>query len=172
MRVVAVRHFSTRWTDEERLQGRRDEPLRRPVVPDPSLAERLRPFAGQTAWCSTLLRTRETAALCGWTAPVATPLLDELDFGPFEGRTRDELMAATQGDWGVRPFSTSLRPALEELEERVRRFRDLVRAGQGPPLLFGHGIWIRALATLAAGRPRDTVNQMALHPGGVVEVEL
>ncbi|HET7040374.1 MAG TPA: histidine phosphatase family protein, partial [Gemmatimonadales bacterium] len=164
--------LATAWSREGRLQGRRDEPLLRPAVADPALGARLAPLRDLAAWCSTLRRTRETAALFGREDAVPSPLLDELDFGPFEGRTREELLTATGGRWVSDPFATTLAPALAELEGRIWRFIEEARAGRGPALLFGHGVWIRLFATLATGRPRGLVNQMDLPTGGILEVEL
>ncbi len=169
--LLLVRHHPTAWTEAGLLQGRRDEPLLEPAVHIPALQRRLLPLRGQAAWCSSRLRTRQTAALYGWTNPHATPLLDELDFGAFEGRTRADLVAATGGLWLTAPFDTVLRPELEELEGRVDEFVALARAGQGPAVVFGHGGWIRLLAAKVKHRDRQQMNRLELKPGGTMELE-
>jgi broad specificity phosphatase PhoE len=170
--LVLVRHHPTAWTEAGLLQGRRDEPLLQPAGHHPAVQARLAPLQGREAWCSTRRRTRETAALYGWTQPVVSPLLDELDFGSFEGHTRAELMLATEGGWASDPFATVLRPALEEMEGRIDRFVAEVREGRGPALVFGHGGWIRLLAAKTVEGDRRRMNQFEFAPGAVLELAL
>lgn len=170
--LVLVRHHPTAWTEAGLLQGRRDEPLLQSAGHDPAVLARLAPLQGRDAWCSTRRRTRETAALYGWSHPIVSPLLDELDFGLFEGRTRAELMLATEGGWANDPFTTILRPALEEMEGRVDQFVTEMREGRGPAVVFGHGGWIRLLAAKVVERDRRRMNQFELAPGTILELAL
>lgn len=170
--LLLVRHHATLWTEQGLLQGRRDEPLLQPASADPVVAARLHSLAGQPAWCSTRRRTQETAALYGWRSPVIDPILDEIDFGSFEGKTKDTLMRATGGLWESAPFSSLLRPALEEMAGRVDQFISRCRAGQGPSLVFGHGAWIRLLAAVVEHGDPDVMNRLPLPPGGIMTVDL
>lgn len=170
MTLVLVRHLATAWTVAGRLQGRHDEPILAGASPSPAVIARLATMPSVPAWCSTLRRTRETADRFVWTNAIPSPLLDELDFGAFEGRTRDELLAATSGDWRTAPFTTVLEPALVELEGRIDAFLSLVRAGQGPGLVFGHGVWIRMLVAKVRGGDSGVFNRIAIEPGALIEV--
>ncbi len=88
-----IRHGLTEWNREKRIQGLRDERL------SPEGIRALRGLApparlGTAHWfTSPLLRAVETAELLGLAA-APEPLLVEMDWGEWEGRTVHELRAA------------------------------------------------------------------------------
>jgi broad specificity phosphatase PhoE len=94
MIVSLIRHGSTTWNEEGRMQGRRDVPLsergraqvRAWRVPSPS--------PGPALWMSSpLRRAAETAeVLCGRPVPQEHALV-EMDWGEWEGLTLDDLRA-------------------------------------------------------------------------------
>lgn len=171
MKVALVRHLATAWTAVGRLQGLHDEPLLQPPAVVPATVSALAPLQGATAWCSMLRRTQESAVAHGWLAH-PKPALNELDFGPYEGRLRGELVAETHGAWLEDPFHTPLGPALRALQVQVGGFLEMVRRGQGPRVLFGHGVWIRLLvATVRDGDP-ERLNRIELAPGELLEIVL
>lgn len=93
-RVLLLRHATTLWNLERRLQGRTDVPLcaeGRAEVASwrlPKWALRAR------AWTSPLLRARETAALLGRPEAEVEPRLVEMSWGLWEGRSVRELRRA------------------------------------------------------------------------------
>lgn len=138
--IALIRHGPTEWNAEKRLQGRADKPLSaegRAEVARWSLPERLRGFA----WVSSpLSRARETARLLGLDATIE-PSLIEMNWGRWEGRTREELIAV----YG------------EEFTRRTERGIDLrPHDGESPREVRArvHG-WMRAAA--ASGRPVGAV---------------
>lgn len=97
MLICFIRHGRTSWNDAGRIQGHTDIPLsdegRRQVA-----GWRLpAPFATAACMASPLERTRETAALLGFTTPRLDPRLREMGWGSYEGRTLEELRL-TEGD--------------------------------------------------------------------------
>lgn len=152
MLLVCVRHLPTEWNDKGLLQGQRDIPLIEPdeaalsqVRRNRGVLERLGPF--DRVWTSTLQRARRTAELHGFQQFTADAVLDELNFGCWEGRHRDELEAVHGEEWRNDPRGLVLGESLSDLEARIRRFLDM-RAGERKSLVFGHGSWMRALRSI------------------------
>lgn len=57
---------------------------------------------------SSLRRARQTACLYGFDGHIVEPLLNELDFGLFEGRSKSELIKWADGKWENIPGSLTL----------------------------------------------------------------
>ena len=91
MRVCLIRHASTSWNEEGRIQGHTDVPLS-PAGRAQVAGWRL-PAAFTDATCVTspLGRARETAQLLGFADSPSDPRLAEMRWGSFEGRTLDSL---------------------------------------------------------------------------------
>lgn len=92
IRLALLRHAPTGWNADHRLQGRADLPLsdrgRATLV-----GKRIPDMFRQRVWyLSPLQRARETAELLQLSA-VVEPVLTEMDWGDYEGRTVAELRA-------------------------------------------------------------------------------
>jgi broad specificity phosphatase PhoE len=94
-RIYLVRHGATELTAEDRFAGAMDVPLseegRRQVA---ALAERLRCDTLDAIYASPMGRTLETARIIAAPhdlEPHTDPDLREIDYGRWEGRTRDEV---------------------------------------------------------------------------------
>jgi broad specificity phosphatase PhoE len=155
MRLAILRHLPTAWNVQRLLQGRRDEP----ILPVPqaqcsdlrqALARALQQDSPAKVLVSELRRTHETAAVFGYHNSVTEPLLNELDFGPYEGKTRDTLLAEQGPKWLHEPENLTLGEPLLDLAQRVKTF--LSKYADTPSLImaFGHGAWMRALWSIAA----------------------
>lgn len=96
-RIYLVRHGATELTAEDRFAGSTDVPLSeegRGQVQ--ALAERLRCDTLDAVYASPMGRTLETARIIAephGLAPQPEPDLREIDYGHWEGRTRDEIEA-------------------------------------------------------------------------------
>jgi broad specificity phosphatase PhoE len=110
VRVCLIRHASTAWNEEGRIQGRTDIPLS-PAGRAQAAAWRL-PEGFATAPCvvSPLRRAVETAALLGFPGPATDDRLAEMRWGAFEGRRLGELR-------------DELGPSLADAERRGLDFR-------------------------------------------------
>ena len=175
MKLVIVRHLPTAWNAEDRLQGRQDIP----IIPldDAALArlvkqiEQVRtagPF--DAVYCSTLSRTRKTAELFGYADPISDPLLDEIDFGEFEGHLRGEMLAKVGKAWLVAPETLAFGEAVTNLGERAKQFvrKNLVH---GRVLAFGHGGWTRALSSIKRTGSVAQMNQLTIANGEAISFE-
>jgi broad specificity phosphatase PhoE len=120
VRVCLIRHASTGWNEDGRIQGRTDIPLSAGGR-EQATAWRLPPgFAGAACVTSPLSRARQTAELLGFSDPPTDDRLVEMAWGKFEGRTLRDLRA--------QPAT-----ALRELEEAGLDFRPL--DGESPRMV-------------------------------------
>lgn len=111
-RIYLVRHGATDLTAEDRFAGSTEVPLseegRRQVS---ALAERLRRDQLDGIYASPMGRTLETARIIAGPHgldPRAEPDLREIDYGRWEGRTRDEIeqeFAAEYDAWQEDPLT-------------------------------------------------------------------
>lgn len=175
MRLHVVRHLPTAWNVEDRLQGRRDIPI---LEPSPEALAALAPAiqALQAAgpfdrvYCSTMQRTRQTAALFGFPDPTPEPLLDELNFGEFEGRLRSEMLAAVGDAWRDAPHTLTFGEPVTALADRIQAFL-AKNAPHAKVLAFGHGGWTRALTSLQKHRTLAGMNQLHIPNGDALVFE-
>lgn len=150
MQITLIRHLPTEWNKQQKLQGRRDislaevstDDLRR-IEQNKLLLNSLAPF--DIVLASTLIRTHQTARLYGY-EPETESLLDELDFGRFEGKSKQELIQAFGDQWKEHPRNVVLGESLLNLEERVVSFLEKYKETTNL-LIFGHGSWIRAMVS-------------------------
>jgi len=97
-RIYLVRHGATELTAEDRFAGATEVPLsdegRTQVA---ALARRLRSDTLDAVYASPMQRTMETAQIIAGPhglTPLAEPALREIDYGHWEGQTRDEVESA------------------------------------------------------------------------------
>lgn len=126
MQVNIIRHLPTEWNKRGKLQGRRDIPIspvtremQRHIDKNKKNLYRLGPFRKVLA--STLKRTIQTAGHYGY-RPEIDPLLDELDFGPFEGMQKSILFETFGERWAQNPKEVKLGESLSALEYRIELF--------------------------------------------------
>ena len=148
----ALRHLPTAWNLKGRLQGRRDlsvaAPDRTARLQIQRIREELRreaPF--DAVLTSGLRRTQETARLHGFPDFKVEPLLDELDFGAFEGEPRSKLEQSLGDRWRKAQESLVLGESLGDFQRRILDFQSKQPEG-AKILLFGHGAWLRGLISL------------------------
>ncbi len=150
MKVVAIRHLPTRANIDGLLQGRRDNEIL-PLSSEHALKIEINlkklaewmPF--DKVLVSSLKRTAMTADCYGFQREKQVePLLDELDFGIHEGKSRSEMLSLIGEQWLESPDTLILGEPLANLRRRVeqllRDYRDM-----NSLLIFGHAAWIRAL---------------------------
>lgn len=176
MQVTFIRHLPTGWNKEGLLQGQRDIP----ILPVPAeelininknkeILEANDPF--DAVLCSTLVRTLQTAMQYG-RPPEVDNLLDEMDFGPFEGRPKSELIAKDEEKWMFQPRVGMLGEQIRDMEKRILHF--IQKYGEHRRvLIFGHGAWLRAFMSIVKTGTADAMNQVALlnNECGTIEVD-
>ncbi|WP_035237978.1 histidine phosphatase family protein [Desulfobacter vibrioformis] len=172
MDLFLLRHMQTPDNKAGILQGRRDISILPPGPREEKLIRdnklKLAPFTRfDHILVSGLKRTHETAAFYTDRFSVE-PLLDELDFGPFEGRPRAELIRACP-DWETNPAALVLGEPLSALKHRVLAFMDRY-AGAKTVLAFGHGAWIRALTSLWETGNLTCMNRITIPNNTIVTI--
>ncbi|RST73066.1 histidine phosphatase family protein [Siminovitchia acidinfaciens] len=147
MQITFIRHLPTEWNKKTWLQGKRDIGITaltkndsEEIEENKTLLKIRAPF--DLVLASTLKRTQETAFLYGF-EPEIEHLLDELDFGPFEGVPKRKLTEELGSQWEGNPLSITLGEPVRHLEERIISFLQKYKTRKNI-LAFGHGAWIRA----------------------------
>ena len=99
-RLLFIRHGATAGNLQRRYIGRTDQPLCPEGIAQAKALTALS-LAPDRVFCSPLLRTRQTAQLAfPGLEPEIVPGFTETDFGPWEGKTADELAdCAAYRDW-------------------------------------------------------------------------
>ncbi len=147
MEFILIRHLPTKWNNEQKLQGKKDRKIASLSEEDEiiirgnkEILKKLSP--PDIVLTSTLQRTKQTAEIYGYKAK-EEPLLDEIDFGKFEGKTREEFLEEVGLQWFTNPKRTVLGKQIEDLEERIQDFIEKYKQ-YDCVLIFGHGAWMRA----------------------------
>ncbi len=151
MTVLAViRHGPTASNAAGRFMGRADEPLSpegRRVVAGWRLPPEL---AGFAAVASPLKRAQETALLLGLAA-ASEPALIEMDWGTWQGSTRQEMVARLGEAFATaEALGLDLTPEAGESPRQVQaRLQSWLRTLSRPTVAVTHKGVIRALVALA-----------------------
>jgi probable phosphoglycerate mutase len=174
MIVSFIRHGSTTWNEQGRIQGRRDVPLSERgraevrawrVPADPS---------GPAQWVSSPLRRAvETAQLLCGDEPPCESALTEMDWGAWEGFTLPELRARFGAEF-MRNEASGLdfRPpggeSPRDVQRRVQRWLARAAVSRGPVLAVTHKGVLRAVLAAATGwdmtcKPPVRLQPDALH---------
>jgi broad specificity phosphatase PhoE len=153
-RLLLVRHGESALGAEHRYAGHRDTPLtpkgREQVL---SLVQRFRRFRVHQIYSSDLERCRETAKLLAPDSEIVfTSRLRELNFGAWEGRTYQELLARSPVSYrrwleDPRTVTPPRGESILRLARRIHRFaREIESRHRGGTLaLVTHGGPIRVL---------------------------
>lgn len=118
-------------------------------------------------------RALRTAELAGFPRPAATPLLREVDYGDYEGRTTAEIRQAHPG-WEIYKDGSPGGESPDQIYARAEQFVELVMGHrQGRVIAFSHGhfsraigaAWIRAGLGIAASLELDVASLSVLRDG-------
>jgi probable phosphoglycerate mutase len=185
-RLLLTRHAQTPWNREYRYNSRTDvdvgDDAAEQLAP---LAARLRGEGVERILVSTLVRARSTARILQeqGVAPGVVPEpraeLVELDFGGFEGVTRDELRGPVHGaafaawltgDDGE-PAAPGGGETWAEAAVRARAVLDDVEADPRTTLVVAHGYLLRVLYLTALGRSPALTRSLVWANGQLIELE-
>lgn len=174
MQLFLIRHLPTEWNRRGVLQGSRDITI---SMPSPSILQKI---AGQRRLleahlpfdlvaCSGLKRTKETAQYYGFSEPVIEPLLNELDFGIYEGKSKQTLIEDCGSLWSDQPRNLVLGEKLEDFENRIFAFLEKY-SWANKALVFGHGSWIRAISSIHETGSINTMNKFHIENNALVQL--
>ena len=169
MELLVIRHLPTKYNSNGILQGCLDID-----IDPPSQEQLLRITENQRkirqvgpidrVLCSSLNRTAQTALAYGYDekACIREPLLNELDFGCYEGRPRQEMWDALGDVWWQSPKHLVLGEPVLALQRRITGLLEKYDQAERL-LLFGHGAWIRALLSYSQIGDIKNMNQMTVN---------
>jgi probable phosphoglycerate mutase len=162
LKLYLIRHLQTPWNKEGKLQGSQDISVLAPSEDDVKKiilnTAILQDIIFDITLTSELVRTQETASYYGIDSFQIEPLLNELDFGQFEGRPKQDLLDAIGDDWYKQLTKITLGESLKGFEMRMQEF---ISKYQGKyVLVFAHGATIRALKALHEFGHIDSMNQL------------
>jgi probable phosphoglycerate mutase len=144
--LVLVRHGETEWSRSGRHTGRTDLPLnaegRQQAM---ALAGRLTAWHFALVLSSPLQRALETCRLAGYGATVQVrPELMEWDYGRYEGRTSQQIVAENP-DWSLWRDGGPDGETPADVGRRVDRIIAEARRVIGDVAIFAHGHVLRVL---------------------------
>jgi len=161
MKIVLIRHLETQWNQERKLQGSVDISVIKPnentleqIKQNQLILAQKKPFA--LVITSSLKRTQETAKLYGYHEFIIEPLIDELNFGEFEGQNFQLFQERLGNEWLTNPQNLILGEKLIDFEQRIKTFLNKYQS-YSQLLLFSHGVWTRGLLSMIK---YGTINQL------------
>lgn len=147
-RLTVVRHGETEWSRDGKHTGRTDIPLTdngRTVAAKLSQALGGRTYA--LVLTSPMARARDTAAIAGFSDAIVDATLREWDYGDYEGRTTPDIRNSDDADWFLWDDGVPNGETLADVAARADRVIERVRSVDGDVLAFGHGHFLRVLAS-------------------------
>ncbi|NPA13262.1 MAG: histidine phosphatase family protein [Aquificae bacterium] len=160
-RIILVRHGESEYNAYKRIQGHLDTDLTpEGVVQARLLGEYLQRFNIQKIITSDLRRAYRTAQIVGDVLGLdiqITPLLREMAFGQWEGKTYEEIFKNNYQDfqnWLINPVKYPL-PEQESIADFTERlstvWQEVLNYPEDSILIVAHGGSIQGLICLACG---------------------
>jgi len=170
MKLYLIRHLPTEWNKKNLLQGKKDISILNISNEDKLQMEKNLQLIDTQRFdkvlTSTLKRTQQTASMYGYDVFQAEPLLDELNFGIFEGLPKSKLIEDTNNSWIEDPKTLVLGESLQSFEDRLILFLSKYRRYK-KILIFGHGAVIRALISINNSTNIDSMNKIEIQNNSI-----
>jgi broad specificity phosphatase PhoE len=165
--IYLCRHGDTAWSGERRLAGRTDLPLTEQGEQNArQLGERLKSIQFDRVISSPLLRARRTAELAGFADAVIDPRLIEMNFGQYDGRTREEIIRERPGWTYLRDGSPGGETAAD-LGRRADAVLSDLLGRKETVLIFGHSVILRVLTARWLTLPATAGGHFMLSPASL-----
>lgn len=175
MILHCIRHLSTKWNKLGILQGSRDVEIDNPSK------EVLKNIDAQKKHLQTILeestpilvsplqRTHQTADLYGYDYAIE-PLIAEIDFGTYEGVSKEKMYEKLGENWVDNPYASGLSAQVRDLESRITTFVDQYKT-EKQLLIFSHGAFIRGLMSYHTVGDLSKMNTYTVDNNQLVSLE-
>lgn len=169
MELLVIRHLPTKYNNSGLLQGHLDIDIEPPkqeqllqIAENQRKIRQLGPV--DRVLCSSLNRTAQTALAYGYAEKtcIREPLLNELDFGCYEGLPRQEMLDTLGEAWWQSPETLLLGEPVIRLQQRITGLLEKY-AHEERLLLFSHGAWTRALLSYSRIGNISDMNRMTVN---------
>jgi broad specificity phosphatase PhoE len=182
LRLLAVRHGATEWSQARRFAGSRDIPLTAyGRLQAEAVAQALAGTSASAIYTSPLERARTSAEVIAKPHrldPIIEPDFREMAFGVWEGLTRDELgtrYPTEAGVWAGTPhvLTPPQGEPLTAVDFRVRAaLAALIEQHRGETIiLVSHAIVTRLIVLAALGLGPDRLWSVDASPAGITEID-
>ncbi|TPL07855.1 histidine phosphatase family protein [Mesorhizobium sp. B2-4-14] len=154
--IHLVRHGETAWSLSGQHTGRTDMPLT-PAgeAAARAVAERLKGLTFSAVWSSPSQRAYNTSVLAGFGArSVKMDDLQEWDYGAYEGRTTNDILAERPG-WNVFRDGCPQGEMAADVGARADKIVDRLRKANADILIFSSAHFLRVLAARWLGLPPE-----------------
>lgn len=177
MKLYLVRHGSTRWNEEGRLQGTTDVPISNLGIKQANdVKVKLRDVNFDVCVSSPLLRAKQTAFIIvdGKVEVLTDALLTERELGGFEGKAHEEYERLNYWDYQEN-LSINGVEGIKDLFSRTKLFLDGLKRDypNKTVLVVSHGATLRAIHYNVVGYDENTkFLEFKINNGDVYEYEL
>ncbi len=182
-RIFFVRHGESQWNVVNRMQGQNDIPLTEKGIKQAnSIANRLVNENIDKIYSSDLKRAYETALIIGNRLNLDVTKMKEfreMNFGVWEGKTHDEIMAEYQEQflyWKKEPENTRIDGAetLQELQERsMAALNEIISSNKEDSILVvSHGVTIKVMILGLLGMSLSNYKNLVIENVSLSIVEL
>lgn len=182
--VHLIRHGETNWNRERRAQGQQESVLTDAgKAQAQALAATLRDLDIHEVYCSSSVRTRETAAIAFAERKLPTVYCDqlrEIHMGPWEGRLYDELRQTDPEQFDAfwnKPDKFMLDGAetLEQVQRRaIARLNSILEESKAQHIaIVSHGLLIKTILSFVEKRALSRVwEPPAMHNCALSTIEI
>lgn len=156
-KIYLARHGETIWSLSGQHTGMTDIPLTEQGEKNAKqLGKRLQNLAFAKVFSSPLQRALKTCELAGFgPVVIADPLVQEWNYGDYEGRTTTEIQQ-TQSDWFIFRDGCPGGESPAQVAKRCDEMIEKMKAINGDILIFAHAHILRMLTTRWLGlRPEE-----------------
>lgn len=155
-KIYLARHGETTWSLSGQHTGMTDIPLTEQGEKNAKqLGKRLQDLTFSKVFSSPLQRALKTCELAGFGNKVLPdPLLQEWNYGDYEGRTTTEIQQ-TQPEWFIFRDGCPGGESPAQVANRCDQMIEKMKAINGDILIFAHAHILRMLATRWLGLPAE-----------------
>lgn len=155
-KIYLARHGETIWSLSGQHTGMTDIPLTEQGEKNAKqLGKRLQGLTFAKVFSSPLQRALKTCELAGFGSMVMPdPLLEEWNYGDYEGRTTTEIQQ-TQPDWFIFRDGCPGGELPKQVAQRCDQMIEKMKAINGDILIFAHAHILRMLTTRWLGLPAE-----------------